>query len=229
MHFTSASRVLDIVKAKDMDLLITEGGFKDAYSGRDFVEDLRDKEGGQQIPILMLQKPNAEPIDPQLARDLKVQVLQKPIEPTEIVEVVTSLVKEGPSGAAPVKKKVLKTGEVLFNEGEKGDKIFILIKGALSAYKKSEGRDSIKVGDISDGQLVGEMAFFENTERSASVQADESSMLYELEATKLHECLEGQPAWFRILTSTLLGRIKMLNSELAEARKKLGDYTRLDN
>ena len=54
----------------------------------------------------------------------------------------------------------IKTGEYLFNQGDKADELYILLSGRLRAIKQEEDKSLVVLGDIGPGEPVGEFAFF---------------------------------------------------------------------
>jgi NTE family protein len=80
---------------------------------------------------------------------------------------------EGPERAAFMEKAVwfsLKGGETLFYQGDKGDKLFLLVHGRMKAVVR-EGDELLTLGEIVQGEMIGEMAIISEEERMADVVA----------------------------------------------------------
>ncbi|MDW8095551.1 MAG: cyclic nucleotide-binding domain-containing protein [Aquificaceae bacterium] len=62
-------------------------------------------------------------------------------------------------------------GDIILHEGEKGDKVFVILSGHASVFKKGPGEDEVFVGLAGPGSVLGEMAIFLEGERTATVRA----------------------------------------------------------
>ena len=61
-------------------------------------------------------------------------------------------------------------GETLFNQGDKGDKAYMIVQGALDVVV-----DGKKVGSMKDGEVFGEMALILKQNRSATIISNQST------------------------------------------------------
>jgi len=72
----------------------------------------------------------------------------------------------------------IEAGEVICTEGEKADKVYLIVNGKVKVYKTdSEGHET-GLAIIEKGNLFGEMALFDKGIRSASVMSIEPCQLY---------------------------------------------------
>ena len=74
-----------------------------------------------------------------------------------------------------MKKEKFKKGEKIFEEGEKGNKLYLVKKGKIKVFK-----DSKFIREINEGNCFGEVALLINEPRSATVIADTDSSLLTL-------------------------------------------------
>ena len=70
--------------------------------------------------------------------------------------------------------RVLEKGEILFREGDPSDCMFVIKKGRI-AITKTKGSGEIVLAELHAGQMLGEMAFFDNKPRSAGARAVEKT------------------------------------------------------
>lgn len=63
-----------------------------------------------------------------------------------------------------------KKGDVIADIGEVGEALYFVIKGEAALYYQDAGQDT-EVGRMKEGELVGEMSFFDRTPRSVSAHA----------------------------------------------------------
>ncbi len=68
------------------------------------------------------------------------------------------------------KERLLAAGDVLFEEGEQGDSMFVIARGALAVVRKRDGEE-VTLGVLGSGDIVGEMALLTGEPRSATARA----------------------------------------------------------
>ncbi len=80
--------------------------------------------------------------------------------------------------AAPQNKKVddmdnlmsLKSGEVLFCEGDEGNNAYLILNGTIEIYRTA-GEADINISNLGKGEIIGEMSLIDNQPRMASARA----------------------------------------------------------
>jgi len=103
-------------------------------------------------------------------------------------------------------------GEAIFREGEKGDRMFVLIMGQVHIVKHRESTKEI-VATLNAGESFGEMALVDQEPRSADVVAASDCMVIEVHAEVTNDTND-------ILALKLFRKMAML------VTKKLREYTR---
>jgi CRP-like cAMP-binding protein/HD-like signal output (HDOD) protein len=81
----------------------------------------------------------------------------------------------------------IEDGATLFKQGDDGDAMYLIDQGSLGIYVAMEDDpEPKKIGEIGDGDIVGEMALIKNAPRSATIiaQADTRMMRMEKDAFK---------------------------------------------
>jgi len=68
-------------------------------------------------------------------------------------------------------EKTFKAGEVIFNQGSEGDKLYLLRQGQVEVRVETEGGQSRSQIYLGQGQIFGEMALIDYGRRSATVRA----------------------------------------------------------
>lgn len=122
--------------------------------------------------------------------------------------------------------KKLKKRAYLFRKGDPGNALFAVLEGRLKAT--GEGRDGKEmVFTVMDpGEVIGEIALFDQQPRSATVQAVEDVTLLTLHRRDLIPFLERNPKVAIKLAAVLSKRIRNL-TELMEDTVFLGLPSRL--
>jgi CRP/FNR family cyclic AMP-dependent transcriptional regulator len=110
----------------------------------------------------------------------------------------------------------LRRGEVLFREGDSGDKLFIVTEGKVKLGKSSsDGRENL-LAILGPGQMFGELSLFDPGPRSATVTAVTDCVMQSLSHDELLKWLTGRPAVARGLLAQLGSRLRKANDVVAD-------------
>ncbi|HEY5992547.1 MAG TPA: cyclic nucleotide-binding domain-containing protein [Candidatus Udaeobacter sp.] len=104
----------------------------------------------------------------------------------------------------------LAPGDSLFREGEKGEKMYVLLEGEMD----------ILLGDfvletVGQGALIGEMALIDDSPRTASVVAKTSCRLAEIDRRRFHFLVQQTPHFATHVMKTLADRLRHMNAVAA--------------
>ena len=83
--------------------------------------------------------------------------------------------------------------EVIFSEGDKGDFVCFVTRGALDVVKKNEKGKDVVIATLGKGRSIGEMSIIDDFPRSATVRAKSQTTLLILTRKKFEEMLEQHP------------------------------------
>ena len=101
------------------------------------------------------------------------------------------------------------SGEVIFNEGDYGDSMFIVIEGEVSIQKNGKS-----IALLDKGSSLGEMALLDNETRSADATAKVDSVLLKINQDVFYELMEGNADIMKQIIRLLTSRIRDANSKL---------------
>ena len=113
---------------------------------------------------------------------------------------------------ASLRERALKRGQVLFREGDVGEEMFLVRQGSIVISKPVTGRVEQVLARIGPGDFFGEMALFDHSPRSATVQSDSESSLLVLDREGLRRLTEESPraaaAFFPALVQVFIDRLR---------------------
>lgn len=112
----------------------------------------------------------------------------------------------------------LQAGDVLFQQGEAADTLFLVQQGRLSAFFQTPTM-RLKVRSIQAGGTVGEMGLYREAHRSASVQADEPTRVLALTREAM-QTLEQQDAGLALELHKLFVRLLASRLDYANAQAR---------
>jgi CRP/FNR family transcriptional regulator, cyclic AMP receptor protein len=115
--------------------------------------------------------------------------------------------------------RTLKAGEILFNDGDNADSLFIIQKGQVRLFKP-KGKGFIEIGVLRSGEVIGEMAFFDEDgsgkKRSCSAAALTHLEIIEISFVAFGKTMQSLNPWFKTIINTLATRLRKTNSRLKE-------------
>ena len=110
----------------------------------------------------------------------------------------------------------LRRGEVLFHEGDSGDKLYIVADGKVKLGRSSsDGRENL-LAILGPGQMFGELSLFDPGPRSATVTAVTDSSFFSLSHDDMLRWLDGRPAVARGLLAQIASRLRRANDVNAD-------------
>jgi CRP-like cAMP-binding protein len=112
--------------------------------------------------------------------------------------------------------RVYENGDVLFREGDEGDELFMIVSGKLRVTKVIDGQKR-NLAVLSEGDLVGEMAIFENKPRSATVEAIGKAEVLAFNRGNFKMVFQLHPQWTIQLIESFAGRINAVYHEIGKA------------
>jgi len=111
-------------------------------------------------------------------------------------------------------------GEVVFEEGEQGDSLFVVREGLLKVVRPTRGR-SLVLDRLGPGRAFGELAVLNSIPRLASVIAVEPSEALEIGKADLEAVLDAHPLAVRKMLGSLARSLTLAKEELATHNAKL--------
>jgi len=101
----------------------------------------------------------------------------------------------------------LAPGQFLFREGDKGDKMYVLLEGEVDIF----------LGDFvletaGPGALIGEMALIDDSPRTANAVAKTPSKLAQIDRRRFHFLVQQTPHFATHVMKILATRLRHMNA-----------------
>lgn len=107
-------------------------------------------------------------------------------------------------------------GEVLFNEGEPGDRLYVIADGKLKLHRTSpDGRENM-VAVIGPGEMFGELSLFDPGPRTTSATTLTETTLLGLGHNDLQPWLNQRPQVASALLQAIARRLRRTNDVLSD-------------
>jgi len=120
--------------------------------------------------------------------------------------------------ASAGKARSLSAGSVIIQQGVPVDSVFIVLDGQLQVYS-----ESVKIANLSAGEIVGEISFVDSRPPSASVKAAIDSQVLAVPKSALNAKLEKDlgfaSRFFLSLATFLADRLRVADARLSAGQK----------
>jgi len=133
------------------------------------------------------------------------------------------------AGVAPAKLKLLafasdrvsyRPGEILFHQGDAGDAAYVILEGKADILAEANG-GQIKIAELSDNAIVGEIAILCDVSRTATVKAAGPLEALRIRKDDFLKLLADYPDMMFEILRSLAQRLTRTTSELTEARAQI--------
>ncbi|MBR9971929.1 Crp/Fnr family transcriptional regulator [Magnetospirillum sulfuroxidans] len=122
-------------------------------------------------------------------------------------------------------RRTFAKGAVIFKEGENGREAYMLQKGKVRIFKTVAGR-RITIGVVQPGQVFGELALLDNGSRMGAAVAEEDITCLTMSKASIDHMMNEAPNGLATLVLSLLGTVRAMGDDLAQARAELEEHRR---
>lgn len=110
----------------------------------------------------------------------------------------------------------LRRGETLFNEGDNGDRFYVLLSGKVKlGHTSPDGRENL-LAVLGPGEIVGELTLFDPGPRSTTATAVAPTDLLYLDHSQLMAFIDSHPQLAKDMLRALAQRLRRTNTALAD-------------
>lgn len=118
--------------------------------------------------------------------------------------------------------KTLKKNEILFREGDASEAMYVIKSGKI-AITKAKGSSEIILAELGAGDMLGEMAFFDNKPRSAGARAIIDTVVIELPFKALNAQFKTFPEWLKAIVRTVNNHLRNANQKIKNLERTAED------
>jgi len=111
-------------------------------------------------------------------------------------------------------------GEDFIHQDTAGNCLYLLAEGKAMVYRKGEFNEEIPLGEVESGECLGEMGYFSDGRRTASVRALEDSQLLKINYDDLGKAFEMSPTLARNFLDIVTKRLRQSNLRFQEVFQK---------
>ena len=110
----------------------------------------------------------------------------------------------------------LEAGDLLFKDGDKASSLFIIQSGQIRLFRP-KGEGYIEIAVLRAGEVMGEMAFFDEENengRSCSAEALTPAEVIEVSFAAFGKTIQNLNPWFRVVFNVMANRLRRANSRV---------------
>lgn len=111
-----------------------------------------------------------------------------------------------------------KKGAMLLKEGEKGDAAYIIVSGKVEIRKGVASTNPQVLGVRARGDVIGEMALFDDRPHMASAVAVADTVVNAMSRQEFHRRLEAMDPAMRGIMKLMVGRVRDMADDLMKRR-----------
>ena len=116
-------------------------------------------------------------------------------------------------------RKTLPKGTVLFKEGDKGEEAFLIIAGQIQLWKNVLSEYPQMLGTVGPGDVVGEMALFDNRPRLAEAMVSEDSEVFVIPRGDFSERIASMNPVMRRILQIMVERVRKMTDEFMQRKQ----------
>ncbi len=109
---------------------------------------------------------------------------------------------------------VAQPGEVIIKEGDVGETMYLIVEGKVSVSQTGEDGCAVELAELGDGDYFGEMALFDDAERSATVTAKGKVRLLVLYKREFDETVHEYPQVALQMCKELSRRLRRMHARV---------------
>ena len=116
----------------------------------------------------------------------------------------------------------VRKGAIIFDEGDPGDRMYIILHGAIRIHRAGEAAD-VSLALLKEGEFFGELALLDGKERSAAATAAQDTKLMSLGRVDFLAALNRSPHAMSMLLAGLSRRMRKATDQILEQAATVRD------
>ena len=113
--------------------------------------------------------------------------------------------------------KDYQAGEIIVHEGEIGDCMYVIQSGRAEVIQSGKGQE-VRLAELSEGDIFGEMAIFQKEKRSATVRALTDVRVLTVDKRIFLSRVHEDPSFVFSVLKKMSQRIRDLNEEIVKVK-----------
>lgn len=210
-EFVSPAEMMIAFTDRDPALIFTELSFSDGVKASELIDFYRAPGRGDGVQIVTTTVGDRQSAGAEALARRDIYFIPKPLNVNYTVGLIAGCL-QGEQRVAAIERRKLQADEVLFEQGDSGETLYLVESGHLCVIR-TDMKISVEVRTIGRGQLAGAMSLFNEGIRTATVKAGEPTTVLAIKVEHSWEFIARQPEWLRTLIDTLADRVRHHDDE----------------
>ncbi len=150
---------------------------------------------------------------------MEVEQVAQALARTELFADIDDSSLAGLAAAATVEER--KAGERLFEVGDPGDELYVVVEGSVRFSVTSKQGEEVLLSELHAPEAFGELALVQGGVRSARADVGADAVLVTVSRAQLLDVLSREPAAVEALLRAVGGMVRRLTKQFADREQKL--------
>jgi CRP-like cAMP-binding protein len=111
-------------------------------------------------------------------------------------------------------RRFVPSGQLVIEQGCIGNRAFMIEKGRVEVFMRDRQGRNVRIAEVAEGGIIGEMALLDGGARSASIRTLEDSVLVAISSQDVEESMGEKDGLFQKMMRVMIDRLKETNTRL---------------
>jgi CRP/FNR family cyclic AMP-dependent transcriptional regulator len=126
--------------------------------------------------------------------------------------------------ATRMRLQAVQAQQLLSEEGQADNRLFVIVQGALSIVKHRGTPDETPLATLNTGDLAHELGFLDGAKRNSSLLGATDSLLLVLEREQLEGLIDSHPRILYAVMCTVVRSVHRVQVRLSQQASELTNY-----
>jgi len=113
-------------------------------------------------------------------------------------------------------RRFVPAGQLVIEQGCIGNRAFLIEKGKVEVFMRDKRGATVKIAEVGEGSIIGEMALIDGGARSASIRTLEDSVLVAISSQDIEDSIGQKDGLFQKMMKLMVERLKETNTRLIQ-------------
>ncbi|MDD9899922.1 MAG: cyclic nucleotide-binding domain-containing protein [Alphaproteobacteria bacterium] len=126
-------------------------------------------------------------------------------------------------GTKVLNRRFVPAGQLVIEQGCIGNRAFLIEQGKVEVFVRDKSGRNVKIAEVAEGSIIGEMALIDGGMRSASIRTMEDCVLVAISAEDIKETIGQKDGLFSKMMQIMVERLKETNAKLMQQNLALSE------
>jgi CRP-like cAMP-binding protein len=128
-----------------------------------------------------------------------------------------------PKSVKILDRRFVPAGEIVIQQGCIGNRAFLIEKGKVEVFMLDRQGRTVRIAEVGEGSIIGEMAMLDGGVRSASIRTTEDSVLVAISAEDIESSIGEKDGLYKKMMKIMVDRLKDTNARMIAQNVELAE------